>query len=141
MIDFIVDYGVSIGLVIIAFAIIIFAYLNNKKAKIQAPPQTKKPPKQLHPKKLLDGLKTLIGYLSIPEELFKLVTGVIAVVLLFCGAQASATIEDVRAGQKSICEMIGKSEERLNKCLEDNSKTMINKLEDLLRIEGPNDVK
>lgn len=134
MIDYIVNYVVSIGIVIISFAIIIFLYyLNNKKTT-----------------KLFKTLNELdekvLKPLELPERVLNIAKCIVAIVLLFCGAQATATIEDVYTGQKTICEEISKvnsnvkkSEECLNKCIQDNAETIINKLDCLF--EEPNNVK
>jgi len=141
MIDFVVDYCVSIGLITISFAMFIFLYLNNKKPKTKAPPLTKKPPKHFHFKQLPDRFKKGIEWLEMPGRLFKLAASIIAVLFSFCGAQASVTIKDIYTRQDAICGTIKTSEKCLNKCVEDNSKTIINKLNNLLRMQEPNNVK
>jgi len=138
MIDYIVDYGVSIGIVIILFIIIIFFYLNNNK-------------KTRFFKKLNAFDEKFLTPLEFPVRILNIVKCIVVLVLFLCGAQASASIKDIRTGQKTIYEKISKvdsnvkkSEECLNKCIQDNTKTIINKLDKLdflLFIEEPNNVK
>ncbi len=135
MIDYIVDYGVSIGIVIILFIIIIFFYLNNnKKTKLF--------------KKLNAFDEKFLTPLEFPVRILNIVKSILILVLFLCGAQASASIKDIRTAQKSICEKISKvdsnvrkSEEYLNKCMQDNTETIIDRLDCLLCNEEPNNVK
>ncbi len=135
MINFIVNYGVSIGIVIISFVIIIFSYLNNKKTtKIF--------------KKLNAFDEKILKPLEFPERLLNIAKGIVALVLLFCGSQATATIEDVRTSQKTISKTISKinsnieeNDNHLHKCMQDETEKIINKLDSLLRTEEPNNVK